>query len=542
VYELAAVNNVLARALGYNDDAELLRAAFGGDKYAGVLSEVAYADVLKMLSKGFIRRVNRDGIRRTGFVFTVYETKPVNGVDVERRRWLLWPRQLNDELAKAGYVADMVDMPPMTTHLADDSNGTHALVFDLAMGFNQVPIPDDSQRNFGFVVRNPESGEKEYFVSTVMCMGVRTSPEILQKTVTAAVIEALAMCDPRPAVTYRVQVDGVRFVGSEQDLWRVQAAWLDVCKKFRITVKPEPELNVPHRVGEWMGVVHQLSSPTNPDTKLVWLPDRAVRKVLAAKALLTDDPTVSDVLSAYGCMAHYAQCLRAPMWKYFHGIKFVRRLASRLARDETTLDAKASIWACARFALVELAEFLIANKPARPLAFCSPANCAVHLFTDASKSGWGAVLIREGLVLHIGGRWPPGTDDAIADLEAKAVANAAAHFADELAGQRVRLVVDNTNVQHTLARGSAHAERLNEAIGAALGALGRANPASVVVAYIATKANPADEPSRGRRLVWSKLGADLGSWMADDTTALEIPITRDETNVGVTGVGVQWGA
>ena len=220
----------------------------------------------------------------------------------------------------------------------------------------------------------------------------------------------------------------------------------------------------------------------------------------------------------------------------------MRRMASKLAKNEISLSDAANVWESSKAPLINWCEFLIRNVPVTPLR--SSKGGEVFLFTDASKHGWGAVLISSGLVLHTGSQWEHGVDvEDINALEAKAVAHAASHFADHLEDRIVRLVVDNTSVMFSLRKGSARTGRLNAAIGSAMAKLGFAKPRMISVAWIESKKMPADEPSRGKALSWAKLGDDLREWMADlaSTNVRELPLNACRGEVS-TRVGVDVGA
>ena len=76
------------------------------------------------------------------------------------------------------------------------------------------------------------------------------------------------------------------------------------------------------------------------------------------------------------------------------------------------------------------------------------------LYTDASKTGYGAVLFINGKVYVSGAAWT-GTDVGahINLLEAEALSRALAKFKDVLAGSLLRIKIDNTSVIGAMERG-----------------------------------------------------------------------------------------
>ena len=98
----------------------------------------------------------------------------------------------------------------------------------------------------------------------------------------------------------------------------------------------------------------------------------------------------------------------------------------------------------------------------------------------------------------------------INELEMEALHHALSSLDDKLSAHRpILILMDNTSAIHTLARGAAHAYRLNQEALRVLQLL----PAdtSVQVGYIESTNNPADAASRGLTTDLSQLSSDLGS-------------------------------
>jgi hypothetical protein len=525
-WRLERLDAFVAAALGYTSDAELLRAALTGDDvFAGRRSSVAYSDILLLLRRGYIRRVRRGEVVRTGFAFCVLESKE----DGDRRRFILWPRQLNEETRRAGIRinAAMVDVEQ---HCVDAHFGEAALVFDLRLGFNQVGLAEAVQPHYGFVVRAPD-GADEFYVSTVLVMGASTSPGILQAVTEALAREALRRAGLESTVRWRVQVDGVRFIGSVEALDRVKREFVSVCDEMGATIKAEPNLNTPHSVGVWYGVLFDYAR------KRVSLTPKTLNKLSVLTRAIAGATTVDDWLSLYGFLAHYSVVLQAPTHEYYSCVKFFRRLASAVARGKRKLTDPVAIWDSAKDAVNSWIEFL--SAPEREA--CPPRTLGARpivLFSDASLKGWGAVLCRGGLVLHIGGRWEDDVDRSnINALEALAVERAAEYFAERLSHADVVLAIDNTAALSGLKRGSARSGALNAAVGSVFRRLGRVGPRAVAVGYIASGANPADGPSRDNVFHWSQLRADIAAFMAKNAFGQR----GLRTGGGVTSDGVKSG-
>jgi hypothetical protein len=443
---------------------------------------VTAADLRIYMDFGYFLEVDPSTVRRTAIAFFVIEERD----GVSRRRLIVWPRQLNDELP----YDSTFSTPNIWEQAQDVFSGRIAVAFDLAMGFNQVPLHQDIRPYFAILV------DGKYYVPTVLPMGFRPAPEILHRIVEKLRDDAVAKVRSslRGKFTSRVNIDGVRFVvQDERDALLLGEAFQTICVERNVTLKKE-ECNKPHTTGDWCGVVYDFT------TKKVWIKPAFVEKLVRtlAEVRLATQLTIDETRHVYGLLTHGSPVLRAPIYRWYAFDKFARRAMSEFASKSKLPSDSVPLWACAKEALVEWLEFLIENQPRTPLRNREEVDIDTWLFTDASLTGWGAVLMRDGRTFSLGGRWTE-VESNINKLEAMAVALGAEAFSSSLADRRVKLVVDSSSVKQTLSRGRAHTGALNSAIGNALRQLGAAQPSSVEVAYIVSELNPADDPSRGRK-------------------------------------------
>jgi ribonuclease HI len=121
------------------------------------------------------------------------------------------------------------------------------------------------------------------------------------------------------------------------------------------------------------------------------------------------------------------------------------------------------------------------------------------LYSDASLSGWGAVLhdnIRSTTVAT-GGRWTPSEARRhINELEVMAVVQAFRAF--DLRGADVHVLVDNTSALAGIKRGYSAAYAINNRLGELAELTSELRILSVD--YVASEDNWADAPSRGHAL------------------------------------------
>jgi ribonuclease HI len=159
-------------------------------------------------------------------------------------------------------------------------------------------------------------------------------------------------------------------------------------------------------------------------------------------------------------------------------------------------NARCSISSDALVALQEAADAL-----ADPAALWRPAwtpPSVLHLFTDASETGWGAVLEGPFASSPQGGPWPVATPSGrgfINRLELAAVDRALEALASPLSGHLVHLHLDSQVALAVLRRGSRvpHLHALALAVWRRAACL---NIRLVGFTWVPTADNPADAPSR----------------------------------------------
>ena len=155
------------------------------------------------------------------------------------------------------------------------------------------------------------------------------------------------------------------------------------------------------------------------------------------------------------------------------------------------------MWPSALPDLTQWVQDLLQLPPVSP-GLPTSTDTSFVLATDASTTGWGAVLVdAAGHVRTVSGKWRvPHTSHEINELEAAAVASAWLYFRHLFRNDEVvTILTDNTATLFTLRKGRAKEFPLNGAIDRVLRLLD-SNP-NVRIAHVDTEANPADAMSRG---------------------------------------------
>ena len=456
-----------------------------------VISDVDQRDIFKMLTNKVIAKLpSRRFVKRWARFFTVYERRK------HRRRGILWPEQVNDE---QDYDC-LVELASLLQQMSEVLPGDWAVIFDLAISFHQLGFsrgPNGVSKNFCF-----ETIEGDVYEYLVGVMGWRPMAELMD-IITKIMATSRVLVPGDIPVRVRTHVDNVRFLGTRlataaaRDRMRTNAAYINS------TLNEEPG-NEPHQHGEFCGAV------TNYVTAEHSCPPAILEKLQEKYDEFMSDQTFEAASSFFGVLFHVCAILRAPLDEAYHTLKWYRKAMHKATKFGFTGAEHLPFWPSVLPQLDNLMGFIHDNRPiVRPPRDASQSH--LRLYTDASDSGWGAVLFPgDGTVRIAAGRWTPmEASRDISERETMAVVNGVQAFGDFLCGSTFELHVDNTSVMWGIAKGYARSFHLNKRITelrSVLAPLG----AAFTIHYVRSALNHADAPSRFEDADFTQLASPHG--------------------------------
>jgi len=229
---------------------------------------------------------------------------------------------------------------------------------------------------------------------------------------------------------------------------------------------------------------------------------KAISKVRRAGDTIGETISVGELAHLVGILFFVSSAIRNWLGPFYFAMKFYRRVASRLTHEQVEEETRISIPHSVQRQLRQWVSLALQNKWTTPPK--GNLNREFTLYSDASLSGWGAILVREtdGRVFATGGRWPPLLAQRdINTLESCAVLEASFAFRSLIEGANVAIRVDNTSCAFALRRGYARALFLNAITGKIVENLEKINVQITDVRYVRSAANPSDAVSRGARTV-----------------------------------------
>ena len=409
------------------------------------------------------------------------EKEADDGTIFLRNRVVGDPNHLNDHIPYEDDTKTM-DLLSLQDQRSQVRPGDWAASGDFEVGYNQLALSDAVSNWHG--IKAPDGS---YWKQLVMTMGFGPNGATMD-----VLVKMLASTGMPEGVRYSTQIDQARFL--HPDKAKVQLAMDNFRENVRRVggkLKDEPNSNNPHQLGKWCGVMYDYLLGTTS------LPPRAVTRLAEAVAMLNNDSmTVSDVFDAMGYFFFASAVLVAPLDKYYFPLKWYRRIAADFARGIASMTKRVNVWSCIRKDLCHWAAFLSKNTPAPVFRTgITPAT----LYTDASETGYGAVLFINGKVYVSGAAWT-GTDVGthINILEAEALSRALVRFKDVLVGSLLTIKIDNTSVIGAMDRGYSSSFAMNNKIGYLIGSLMLVG--AYTIEYVASKSNLSDGESRRHQI------------------------------------------
>ena len=425
------------------------------------------------------RRPTLGGMR----VFTVVE------LEKQRLRTIHWSQQQNDAIYEQGYEAHV----PELRHISNFLPSVFAecgVVGDISASFYGLVIDERARQFYRF-----RDNDGNLYEMCRMMMGHVLAAEI-QHIITCIIAGHPDYVAPRLAckIPVDVWIDNVRYTGTQS---AVEAA-AGLLAATSHDVNAAMNIEKPSRAYDFIGVRF----------------DHSIRSVSLAKKTLNKLPRelpqsirADDLEGLIGRLVFASAVQQQPLINKWWTLKWARRFFNQLNRgiisgvDEIPLTSSA--------AHKSLSVWLAEARHQHVVVIRNASQRSATLFTDATLEGWGGVLIDDNNEIFVsGGKFPATRGNYVGNIaphEAWAIDLSLNAFAQQISGlAQLNLFVDNTSVQHGVARGQVNAESLVTPVRSILCKI-ISNRISLLVDYVNTKINPADAISRGQRLDVAKV-------------------------------------
>ncbi len=424
--------------------------------------------------------LSRDGSRRT--------------IRADRRRFIAWPRKLNDWLQDGRYKCN-VDLDHVSGYLYDVT-AEAATSGDCKLGFWQTEVPKEARALFR---GRDEAGR--LFQLKCMPMGVCTAVELQQKNGEVLVGMEGVVRPPLVLTTRKttsVFVDGFRSAGATGAIKTLGGKIQENAEKYKMTLKAPPTVDTHY---DYVGVSfdheqHRVRVAPKTRAKL--------------ERPLPLNISYGELERFIGVVIFGSAVRQQPLVSLWFALKFIRRRLAELnngKRHDGVAVTEASRFVLPRGVWCALEQRRVALLDWHKIVPITGRGAA-HLFVDASMSGAGGVLLRpNGSIGVVGRRW---TDEESAEhitaLEARAASWAVGEFGEQLDQfAEVTLHIDNSAVQHAVRSGNSRSDAVAEQVADLVQKMRRSVRWFVV--RVASGDNPADAPSRQLYAEYARLQA-----------------------------------
>jgi hypothetical protein len=441
-------------------------------------ADIDIDDLEKLEHAGFLEEIPLTLVRGTCNSFTVDEQKESG----DRRRWILHPKIANDIFPVEGHGVPFPTMQELEQGVLED----HGVAIDYRWFFGQFSI-DATVALYNCVVHGGRA-----FRPTTIPTGSSGAP-LLAQILTIAV--ARAACGAT-RVTNNCFIDNTRFCGVESELTQVVDAAFSITADIGISINENREICTARKTYVFLGIYFDhadcsvaLSEKTKRKLAL------CVEKIRSAAGDLEQGSgwSFESAQSVFGVTTWASSVVGCSKADHYHVYKYMRRRARVFSEQPL---ASMSIWPCIKSPWLRWLDKLT-SAPPRKITSAADDGHEITMYTDASDSGWGAVVWSGNEESITADRWRWYQKRHHINLkELNAVRLAITNLMPKLRNTRIHLHIDNTSAQGQLKKMRSNIFQYNTVL-RKLEHLLKANNITILsTSYIASASNPADFWSR----------------------------------------------
>lgn len=413
------------------------------------------------------------------------QVQPFVVVEPGRLRVVAQCKQHNEYAYESDYKNEVDDM----TGAGEQLNLAHAPAVaenDIKAAFYHRRLSPEASSFYRFRI------DGQLYEFAALPMGLAVSAEYMH------IITNIAAGNPRyvelqfaAQCPVKVWIDNIGYHGTDAMVRRAAQKLAENCKLLGLTLKYETKVHTREEdpIFTFCGVTYNLSKKTAAVAEKTL---NKMPKVCPASL------TAIEFESFIGRVIFCAQVHQIPLIRYWWLLKWARRQYNGLNNGEMSPDQTINFPDKRQRELTELMQTFYGEHE---VVAQKTRGTEATLFSDATLTGWGAVLVfSSGRILSVGGKFSESELEAhksINGFEALALQKGMQAFTKALQEvKELKILVDNTSVEANTRRANARAADLVEPIRRIWDML-ISSRMSVHVGYIATDANPADSISRG---------------------------------------------
>jgi len=344
------------------------------------------ADLKKMFDAKLVEMISLAEVRGCCRVFTVAEWAK------HRRRVIKETVDINEKYGRDTLIG--------TTFLTRRElmqsvhHGVWSITVDFAAFYDQIPLGDLVQPYCCF------SHNGQVYKLTRLPMGQRQAVDI------AATITEVLLDFNKHGVKADSHIDNVRFTHDDKDLlWAVFQQFVQRCRLAGVTINEDTnDKKLIRHQTEYLGIDFDYAQ------KRVRVGSKTIEKLrLTTERLQSGEYTVQNYLSHMGLLLYASPILRVHVSRYYYAVKEYSEVSGDLQRCPAILYSRFTVCPSRMKVLMEWTEEVLLNRWRQVTDWQEGSGYEYVLVTDASKEGWGAVLMEEktGRVQVLSYPWLP---------------------------------------------------------------------------------------------------------------------------------------
>ena len=469
----------------------------GIEKGRAIDAKLAQHEIERMLAVSQLEETHFENVKSNVHVFTTVEHMK------KRRRVLKHTKSFNDLFGRATLLG--IKLTNVANLVRSVHDGTFSIEFDFSAWFDQFLIAEGVRPFFCF----PAHGR--WFRLTRLPMGMRQANDIAHSAT-----EVILDFDMPVGVKATSYVDNVRFLGHNlQDVIAAAAEFIRRCHAVSATINDITTTsdleaakaiaaNLAHSQGEFLGVEfdylnHRVAVGQKAISKAQQLLGQLRKHLADPKQNFTNQ----NMLATFGILLFALQITKNLPASHYYALQAYSELARLVQRDPHCLN---NTYHCSPSKMQHILQWLV--EVAHPTEASRwhvvpkvppPDDTDFTLVTDASKVGWGAILInRFGRVRVAFGSWDNfGGRRRSAWSEPEAIARALIHFFPHGTAHSITVLTDSSTAQGAFQRGRSGCYIVNRS----LLSVQQTSPTwNIQFHHIDGSHNPADPVSRGKGL------------------------------------------
>ena len=379
----------------------------------------------------------------------------------KRRRLIKHTKAFNDFYGKE--VLEKTTLLHGRALIESVHDGKFAIMMDYSAWFDQIELDEAVRDHYCF----PHHGK--WYRLTRVPMGMRTAVDVANTAT-----QIIASFPVANGVRCDVYIDNIRFLGdNREDVIKAAATFITRSRSVNATINEVPDVSEDATAAAERLVVSEgdfLGVHFDYINKTVKVTEKTIAKIKALRDVFqSGDPTHRNFLALFGLLFFVQQVMRVTPARHYYALKEYSETARRLQCNPGLLETPCKSSPSRMKEILQWVDASLKNEAVLVHRGRKPGVARYVLVTDASKRGWGAVLLDQhtGQLYLQRGRWDERWSGRgySSWTESEAIARALRAFFPDGLREAVDVLSDSTPAVGAFTRGYSLKYAVNQSVG-----------------------------------------------------------------------------